>query len=682
MDALQHYYVHIGHPIEWLEPSTTWESQQALCACALTCHAWRTRAQHLLWTSPYLFNGQRLARFNAIMRNPPNVAITTLMLGDHDSSPSQSLDLSAASELFMHLSSHPERLQCANILFDRGPPAQVLRMRLPFFANIAVLRLYRCTFQSLRAMLDVVWACQNLATLVIYGSVSKSGHSSAAGIENMATALGHKQACGKLTNLCLDASTVKASPLSIAHLETAHDVLFMQQVWDPASLGPIGGGRLFGDAVTELVFSSNYAGSEEAGTCNAVYLRRTTHFLCFIELLSSLLNHCFPALRSITVISLGRPVLVEGIRELSWLHIIARALDQQRTGTLKSIVIEGRHNAENNDCCREAVGTSEEVVGSKRRLPELFIGLAELVIRSNRHATEPRKCAAYVRSVLPGMRDVLRFELEQASSMEDCYLTIGLCEEVMNTLHDHKLLEGDHASWPSYDRVPEWQQALHACALTCRAWRARAQHLLWTIPHLSDNRHFAQFTTAIRNTPNISIIITGLALGPGDNSYGVIPLDLSTAGELFISSFPHLQRLLCNSIRFDRGPPLHMLRMRLPFFVGITTLRLLNCTFQSLRAMLDIVWACTNLATLDIYRANFNSKPYSPARLQQMLDAMYNLRAGWKLATLYLDSCTLEACLYFQSHIYRPLTTYCLYRKPGTPLPSHMAVGVFCSGTR
>lgn len=57
------------------------------------------------------------------------------------------------------------------------------------------------------------------------------------------------------------------------------------------------------------------------------------------------------------------------------------------------------------------MGTSEEVVGSSQRLPELLPELAELVLRLERK--HPARHAAYIWDVLPGMRNVLRFEYRE-----------------------------------------------------------------------------------------------------------------------------------------------------------------------------------------------------------------------------------------------------------------------------
>lgn len=54
------------------------------------------------------------------------------------------------------------------------------------------------------------------------------------------------------------------------------------------------------------------------------------------------------------------------------------------------------------------MGTSEEVVGSTQRLPELLPELAELVLLLE--CKHPARHAAYIWDVLPGFRNVLRFE--------------------------------------------------------------------------------------------------------------------------------------------------------------------------------------------------------------------------------------------------------------------------------
>lgn len=122
--------------------------------------------------------------------------------------------------------------------------------------------------------------------------------------------------------------------------------------------------------------------------------------------LRSLLRDSFPALHSITVAaSFLRSSDEDEITP--WLHNIA--IGRPILGRLKMIVLQNMHNQKNNRCCKLIVGTSEKVVGSGEWLPELLSGLAELTIRLD-ECNDLEKCARYIWSVLPGMRNVLRFE--------------------------------------------------------------------------------------------------------------------------------------------------------------------------------------------------------------------------------------------------------------------------------
>lgn len=214
------------------------------------------------------------------------------------------------------------------------------------------------------------------------------------------------------------------------------------------------------------------------------------------------------------------------------------------------------------------------------------------------------------------------------------------------------------------DETVDGQHALCACALTCRAWRVRAQYLLSTFPHIRDDARLANFTMAVQEFP-----ITALTLG--DYSPVSEHLDASKASELFMRSCVRVQHLRCIEVRFDRGSPLRLLRMRLPFFASITTLRLWNCTFHSFRATMDVVWACSNLAMLEISDSELKERSPSAAVLWQMSAAVEHLRACQKLKKLYLDMDILPASSNVPLFILRPFMTYSLYRQLGSPLVSY-----------
>ncbi|KAL1938238.1 hypothetical protein VTO73DRAFT_11882 [Trametes versicolor] len=188
-------------------------------------------------------------------------------------------------------------------------------MRLPFFAGITILRLCYCTFQFLRAMLAAVWACPNLAVLIIRDiSFTAERRSTVAGLRQMSAAVEHLKVCQKLTSLHVDKHI----------LQGACD-------YDITGLSGVGG--IFGCAITELYF----VGKPDSCT-------------------------------------IGRPI----------------------PGSLKTIFLQQHHQDQTGyerDFCQRAVGTSEEVVGSEKRLPELLAGLEALTFRFER-CKDPGKCVA------------------------------------------------------------------------------------------------------------------------------------------------------------------------------------------------------------------------------------------------------------------------------------------------
>lgn len=76
--------------------------------------------------------------------------------------------------------------------------------------------------------------------------------------------------------------------------------------------------------------------------------------------------------------------------------------------------METNHAGRGHNCCENAVGTSEEVLDSAQRLPELLPELAELVVRlPHKHHGRAGRHTAYMWNILPGMHDVLRFEYRE-----------------------------------------------------------------------------------------------------------------------------------------------------------------------------------------------------------------------------------------------------------------------------
>lgn len=214
--------------------------------------------------------------------------------------------------------------------------------------------------------------------------------------------------------------------------------------------------------------------------------------------------------------------------------------------------------------------------------------------------------------------------------MDSCRLPlIELCEAIIDVLAYNN----------AYSEQREWESTLCACALTCRAWRARAQHVLWNSPRLVGEQRLALFISGLRTAPS-SFISTLILAGRSHNK----KLDLARAGELFVRPFPHLRRLIYDDVRFDRGPSARLLRMRLPFFDSLTALELWDCTFNSLRAMMDVIWACPNLASLKVLGCTIATKRVPMASGVLLSTSCQQLRACRALANLEMDWTVGPSC--------------------------------------
>ncbi|EIW65383.1 uncharacterized protein TRAVEDRAFT_42754 [Trametes versicolor FP-101664 SS1] len=233
-------------------------------------------------------------------------------------------------------------------------------MRLPFFDSLTALELWDCTFNSLRAMMDVVWAFPNLASLKVLGcTIATKRGPTAAGVL-LSTSCQQLRACQALVNLELDWASISSDLSSTV------------------------AGSIFGCSVTRLHI-----------------------FIHDAQTLASFLHGSFPALRCITV----DPVHIPDAEAPSagpvkpWLHAVAAS--QALPGTLKKIDLTQSHAAKSNEAwCEEVVGKSEEVNDARLPLPRLLSGLEELRIRFN-YACEPAECAAHIYKALPSMGQVL-----------------------------------------------------------------------------------------------------------------------------------------------------------------------------------------------------------------------------------------------------------------------------------
>lgn len=114
--------------------------------------------------------------------------------------------------------------------------------------------------------------------------------------------------------------------------------------------------------------------------------------------------------------------------------------------------------------------------------------------------------------------------------------------------------DASKTDWTAIPEPAPCLRVLCACALTCRAWRIRAQRLLWISPRLVDRPHIALFTKNLRTAP-IRLVTTLAFEHRGHHR----------SGELFMHAFPNLRLLSYRKVDFECGPPLAFFRLRLPF---------------------------------------------------------------------------------------------------------------------
>ncbi|KAH9851506.1 hypothetical protein C2E23DRAFT_227194 [Lenzites betulinus] len=181
--------------------------------------------------------------------------------------------------------------------------------------------------------------------------------------------------------------------------------------------------------------------------------------------------------------------------------------------------------------------------------------------------------------------------------MESCPLPIEVCEFVIDAIVSL------YARQP-WLRTPRIGDALRNCALTCRAWRPRAQRRLWEVVRL-DAFSVNKFVAKIRHVPArlASLVHTlEIYLEEGD--------PICRLNELLLAStIPglHTLELHYRPYGFSRPAGLNLklihpkvLRTRPPLLAHVTSLKLSRCCFASLRAMFDVIWACPSLSSLKL----------------------------------------------------------------------------------
>lgn len=203
-------------------------------------------------------------------------------------------------------------------------------------------------------------------------------------------------------------------------------------------------------------------------------------------------------------------------------------------------------------------------------------------------------------------------------------LPIEIWEAILDEIH---WLPG-FAGSPIPTRVFHLQQrTLGACARVCRAWSPHACFLLWHDVLLDTPPSVAAFVESVRDAPDRwTPLVTSLFLHSDVGDYTT---------DLFMQSFPNLRVLSANAVNWNYVHP-QLFRMRLPFFASLSELQLDKCIFPSLRIMLDLVWASSNLVHLVLQDCRVSKENTSVAVSHNLERACRSVHGCRKLTSLYL----------------------------------------------
>ncbi|KAI0353192.1 hypothetical protein OH77DRAFT_1427587 [Trametes cingulata] len=173
---------------------------------------------------------------------------------------------------------------------------------------------------------------------------------------------------------------------------------------------------------------------------------------------------------------------------------------------------------------------------------------------------------------------------------ESSRLPIELCETIIDLIRP-----GDLDDWKTF---PEESRALRACALVCRAWRPRAQFNLWRAVVLRPRERIVpEFTAALRSNPDrLAPLVRRMRLHPLG---AVVPLDF------FMPTLPNLRALFMEGVEWIAFP-LRASRMRMPLLASLTELQFSRCTFRTVKDAFDIIWSCTSLTKVAVWKCTFS----------------------------------------------------------------------------
>ncbi|KAI0770950.1 hypothetical protein BD413DRAFT_613478 [Trametes elegans] len=176
--------------------------------------------------------------------------------------------------------------------------------------------------------------------------------------------------------------------------------------------------------------------------------------------------------------------------------------------------------------------------------------------------------------------------------MQTCRLPVEVCEAVIDAIRP------DFDNWFDFDTE---SHALWACALTCRAWRPRAQLVLWTSVFLQHHERIPPFVAVVQRSPaRLAPCVRTLCVHPF--SSGPVPL------RLFAPALPALRVCAFEGVPCMAFPP-RAARMRMRAFAALVELRMSRCGFQCVGDLCDLVWACARLERLTVLDCTYAQPP-------------------------------------------------------------------------
>ncbi|KAH9851450.1 hypothetical protein C2E23DRAFT_895866 [Lenzites betulinus] len=191
--------------------------------------------------------------------------------------------------------------------------------------------------------------------------------------------------------------------------------------------------------------------------------------------------------------------------------------------------------------------------------------------------------------------------------MESCRFPIDVCELIMDFVKSEPVL------FAMRKNVDPIYKTLRSCALTCRAWRPRAQYLLWQEIQITGPIAMEVFTDAFRRAHVATTSkLRYLVLDFNDRLYGMECFNLRVyaalrrlrLNELFLT---HKARNLRTFVIYFPHSHDHLplysrvLRARLPLLARITTLELCQIRPSFARMVLDFMWTCPDLSSCTLY---------------------------------------------------------------------------------